>query len=283
MRALTLALLAALLLLPAAAPAAPAGAATDPPIYIAFLWHMHQPIYWPYESVLETDANARYSYSVVDIHNQRIGPYTSWPKDAVREGDRRGDGALRRAGEPHRLADREPRQPRGRRQRQLPAAGRAPGTRSAPQSTTLGNPRLDLVGFGYHHPLMGLVETVDLRKQIQAHRTPHHRASSPARYSRGIFPPENAFTPRMIPALRAEGIDWVLVDNVHFDRAAPGYPFSTAGNLYEPNLADVRNPNPADWVQLTDLWAPTRISGAWGHRPHYVAVPRPGERARSPA
>ncbi|TAK51944.1 MAG: hypothetical protein EPO24_15565, partial [Bacteroidetes bacterium] len=58
-------------------------ATTNPPIYIAFLWHMHQPIYWPYETVNQTDQNGRYSYSVTDIHNQRIGPYTSWPKNAV--------------------------------------------------------------------------------------------------------------------------------------------------------------------------------------------------------
>ncbi|PIW99446.1 MAG: hypothetical protein COZ80_05335, partial [Ignavibacteria bacterium CG_4_8_14_3_um_filter_37_9] len=58
----------------------------NPPIYIAFLWHMHQPIYWPYESIVTTQAQNRFPYSVFDIHNQRIGPYTSWPKDAVQKG-----------------------------------------------------------------------------------------------------------------------------------------------------------------------------------------------------
>jgi hypothetical protein len=125
------------------------------------------------------------------------------------------------------------------------------------------------VGFGYHHPLMGLIETADLRQQVQAHRS-RMLAEFGGAYSRGIFPPENAFTPRMIPALVAEGLDWVLVDNIHFDRAAQNYPFSTSGNLFEPNRADVRNPDPADWVHLNGLWAPTSISGGWGHRPHFV-------------
>ena len=64
----------------------PDGKQVNPPIYIAFLWHMHQPIYWPYESVVQTEINNRYSFSVFDIFNQRTGPYTSWAKDAVQMG-----------------------------------------------------------------------------------------------------------------------------------------------------------------------------------------------------
>ena len=51
-----------------------------------FLWHMHQPIYWPYEPITVTQANNRYSFDVIDIHNQRFGPYTTWPRDAVQVG-----------------------------------------------------------------------------------------------------------------------------------------------------------------------------------------------------
>jgi hypothetical protein len=36
--------------------------------------------------------------------------------------------------------------------------------------TTLNNPRMDLVGFGYHHPLMGLIDYSDIRRQIQEHK-----------------------------------------------------------------------------------------------------------------
>jgi len=280
MRALTLAILALLPLVPAAVPAAPAGPATEAPIYIAFLWHMHQPIYWPYENILQTDAYGRYDYSVVDIHNQRVGPYTSWPKDAVEKGVTAGMGhfgtQVSLTGSLIENLD------------DLEAGGNVnfqgwknPWNAIRAQSTALGHPRMDLVGFGYHHPLMGLIEPVDLRRQIQAHRA-RLSGEIAGGYSRGMFPPENAFTPRMIPALEAEGIDWVLVDNIHFDRAARGYPFSTAGNLVEPNPADVRDPDPGDWVQLTDLWAPTRISGGWGHRPHYVQYrdPATGEATR---
>jgi hypothetical protein len=269
MRRILAALLAAVLL-PAAAPAAPAPGAvqSNPPIYVAFLWHMHQPVYWPYENVMTTQASARYGYSVVDIFNQRIGPYTGWPADAVWKGINAGMGhfgaQVSFSGSLIENLD------------NLAAGGngnfanwKSPWNGIANQTTSLGNPRLDLVGFGYHHPLMGLIDNGDIVKQVESHRA-RTLAEIGATASKGIFPPENAFSSRMIPALRATGIDWALVDNVHFDRAAANYPFNTGGNLYEANKADVRNADPADWVQLNNVWAPTRISGGWGHRPHFV-------------
>ena len=39
-------------------------AAQNPPIQIAFLWHMHQPVYWPGESVNQTITANRYPFSV---------------------------------------------------------------------------------------------------------------------------------------------------------------------------------------------------------------------------
>src|SRR6478752_10875569 len=58
----------------------------DPQMQIGFLWHMHQPIYYPGENVIQTDQAGHFSYSVTDIHNQRLGPYTTWPCDAIQSG-----------------------------------------------------------------------------------------------------------------------------------------------------------------------------------------------------
>jgi hypothetical protein len=240
----------------------------NPPIYIAFLWHMHQPIYWPYESVVQTDLNGRYSYSVQDIHNQRLGPYTSWPKIAVQKGVTANLGNFgAQVSFSGSLIENL---------NTLEADGnvnfqnwKSHWNTAKTQLTTLGNPRLDMVAFGYHHPLMGLIEGLDIRKQIQAHKQ-MMASNFSGSYSRGMFPPENAFSPRMIPALADEGIEWVMVDNVHFDRTCQGYPFSTSGNLYEPNRADILNPNPGDWVALNGLWAPTQNSARWGRQPRYV-------------
>jgi len=239
-----------------------------PPIYIAFHWHMHQPIYWPYETVWQTQQRGAYSYSVVDIFNQRIGPYTNWPKDAIYKGI---NNNLEHLGAQVSLSGSLI---ENLNNLESGGNGNFNGWKNhwkdiATKKTSKNNPRIDLVAFGYHHPLMGLIDYEDIRKQIQQHReaiTTNFGIS----YSKGIFPPENAFTPRMIPALVAEGLQWVMVDNVHFDRATEGYPFNTGGNLYEPNKADIQNPNPNDWVQLNGLWAPTKVSAGWGHKPHYV-------------
>src|SRR5690606_24280785 len=76
--------------------------------------------------------------------------------------------------------------------------------------TALGNPRLEMIGFGYFHPLMPLIDTKSIRLQIALHRRATQLTFNAAP-SRGLFPPETAFSTRMIPALAAEGIEWVLV------------------------------------------------------------------------
>ena len=246
----------------------PQSTQSNRPIYIAFLWHMHQPIYWPYESIVQTELNSRYPYSLFDIFNQRVGPYTTWPGSAVQLGIGAGfqhfgaqisfSGSL--------IENLNNLETYGNSNFQN---WKSTWNTVKNLKTTLGNPRLDMVGFGYHHPLMGLIDYDDTRRQIEAHKQ-MMASNFTGNYSKGIFPPENAFSPREIPALVDEGFQWVLVDNIHFDRACQGYPFSTSGNLYEPNKADIRNPNPNDWLQLTGLWAPTEVSARWGREPHYV-------------
>lgn len=253
---------------------------TNPPIYIAFLWHMHQPLYWPGETILETQSANYYPYSVFDIHNQRTGPYTNWPKIAVQKGI---DANLPHAGASVSFSG-----SLIENLNHLEENGNGNFSNWTShwnsvinQTTTLGNPRMDMIGFGYYHPLMGLIEYDDIRSQIQKHKDILN-STFDGTYSKGIFPPENAFSLDMIPALKDEGLEWVLVDNIHFERAAEGYPYNTGGNLYEPNKADVRNPDPGDWVQLNNLWAPTKISAQWAHQPHYVEYTHPetGETSR---
>jgi len=239
-----------------------------PKIYISFLWHFHQPNYCPYNPITQAES-WNYGFSVKnDVHDKYIPNYTTWPLDAVQSAMNRG---IPNAGVQISFS--------GSLIENLntyEAAGwgfwgwKNRWQESRWWNTTLGNPRVDLVAFGFHHPLMGLIEYDDIRKQIQAHREiylPNWMRSS---YSKGMFPPENAFTPNMIPALVDEGIQWVFVDNIHFDRACKGYPWNKGGNLYMPNKADQINPDPGDWVQLRDLWAPTPVSGKWGHIPHWA-------------
>lgn len=251
----------------------------NPPVYIAFLWHMHQPIYWPYESISATQAASRYSFSVVDVHNQRVGPYTTWPRSAVQKGI---DAGLENLGAQVSFS--------GSLIENLnilesSGNGNFTGWKSSwnfikNQKTSLNNPRVDMVGFGYFHPLMGLIDELDIRKQIQFHKI-IMAENFPGAYSKGMFPPENAFSERMIPALEKEGIEWVLVDNIHFDRSAINYPYSTSGNLYEPNKADQVNPDPKNWIALNNVWAPTKNSAQWGRQPHYAEYTDPATGTKS--
>jgi hypothetical protein len=244
-----------------------------PKIYIAFLWHMHQPIYYPGENVVQTADAGHYSYNLYDVFNSRSGPYNSWPKNAVTKGINASLGHLgAQVSFSGSLVQNL---------NQLEMAGNGNYTdwksnwnSIKTQTTTLGNPRIDMVAFGEYHPLMPLIGYEDMRRQISMHKATFDGNFS-GNYSKGMFPPENAFAEHMIPALVDEGIEWVLVDNVHFDRACENYPYSTSGNLYEPNRADVVNSDPNDWKQLNNLWAPTKISAAWGHQPHYAEYINP--------
>jgi len=56
------------------------------PIHVTYLWHMHQPIYFPYESVNQTDNAGRFNFSVRGVHDARTGAYGEWPKNAVQQG-----------------------------------------------------------------------------------------------------------------------------------------------------------------------------------------------------
>ncbi len=249
---------------------------TNPPIYIAFHWHMHQPIYMPYENINTTANSGAYSYNIYDIFNQRVGPYTSWPKDAVQKGIT--------ANLPHLGAQVSLSGSLVENLNNLAAVGACNGsfntwknswTYITGQKTSLNNPRLDLVSFGYHHPLMGLIENSDIRKQIQEHKQLFATNFPAYTYSKGIFPPENAFSERMIPALKDEGLQWVMVDNFNFDRAADGCPTGDASGVLRPNKADIINPNPNDWKSLNGLWMPMATSMQWGHQPHYVQYVNP--------
>ncbi len=249
------------------------------PIQVGFLWHMHQPIYYPGENVLETEAAGHYSFGVVDVHNQRLGPYTTWPKDAIQAGL-----AL-----PHLGAQVSFSGSLIENLNTLEAAGTGGGiwnnwdaayNQAQGWDTSLGSPRLDLVAFGYYHPLLPLLDERDMRMQIKLHKYAYEQTwGNDPNYSMGLFPPETAFSERMIPALKAEGLDWVLVDNIHFDRATENYPYNSDSGLIPPNRADQINPDPAAndgaWVQLNNLWAPSKVSAPFSYQPHNVEYVNP--------
>ncbi|MDD2716496.1 MAG: hypothetical protein PHW04_11460, partial [Candidatus Wallbacteria bacterium] len=136
--------------------------------------------------------------------------------------------------------------------------------------TALGNPRIDLVGFGYFHPLMAFVEYPDIRRQLSLHRK---KIESKFGYpgSKGLFPPENAFSERMIPALVDEGFQWVLVDSMHLDRANSGFPYSDREKMIPPNQSDIRNDSQFSYVnQSCQQNTENAASVPFSFQPHWV-------------
>jgi hypothetical protein len=244
------------------------------PIQVGFLWHMHQPVYYPGETISQTDAAGHYSFNITDVHNQRLGPYTTWPRDAIQSG----------LGLPHLGAQVSFSGSLIQNLNVLESAGVNGGQwnnwesaykQAAQWDTALGNPRLDLVNFGFNHPLMPLLDVRDVRMQIKLQKRIHEQTWGPAvPFSKGIFPPETAFSTRIIPALAAEGIEWSIVDSIHLERATAGYPHTNAANIYAPNRADQINPdvaaNGSQWVQLNNLWAPSKVAAPFAYRPHNV-------------
>jgi hypothetical protein len=147
-------------------------------------------------------------------------------------------------------------------------------------TTPLGNPRLDFVNIGYHHPLMGLIASghsdqggkvnydKDIELQIKMHQAAIDKLFGGPR-SKGFFPPEMAFSERMVPALKNVGVEWAMVDNLHFDRANQDYNNSQDG-LKPPNRADSRNPGAHSYETLPNDLAKTHKVSPDAMRPHYV-------------
>ena len=242
------------------------------PVNVGFLWHMHQPTYRPGQTILETENSGDYSFSVVDVHNQRGGPYTTWPRDAVQSGlglSHLGAQVSFSGSLINNLNDLEAAGVNGGQWNNWKGAYQ----QAAAWQTSEGNPRLDMVNFGFNHPLMPLLDTRDIQMQIKLQKHVHQQtwgASVP--FSKGIFPPETAFSSRIIPALVAEGIEWAIVDSIHMERAVENYPHTDSSNLYRPNKADQINSAIPDnqWVQLNNLWAPSKVAAPFAYRPHQV-------------
>ena len=248
------------------------------PIHVTYLWHMHQPIYYPYETVSQTDSAGRFNFSVRGVHDQRTGAYGEWPKNAVQQGTDLPHAGVQVSFSGSLMENMTGLYGNGWREHYR--WGRN-GLR-----TTRNNPRLDLVGIAYHHSLMPLTTKEAMRMQIRLHKEAYKDVwNTGGTYSKGFWPPECAFDVNMIPALVEEGLEWVIVDNGHFDRACQGYPWAPASSI-RPNKADQLNPDPAtrgsQWVQLNNVWAPTKVSAPWGYQPRYVQYIDPASSPSNP-
>ena len=230
------------------------GESNQPVIYFGIHKHNHQPYY------NSTDTEA-WDGEKDEIFGNRSGPYTHFIPAAVWQYI---NGGLNHAGLSTSWS--------GSLIEQLNRCGATGAGHSAfgnwshelynlaQAQTAFGNPRVDFTAFGFFHPLMPLIPARDIVGQIEWHR---HiiRATFGAPASDVMFPPETAFHPHIIPALKQAGVNVVIYDSIHHFRACKNYPYSGTGEgMLPPNLADQENAPVNDWLQLHNIWAPSKIS-----------------------
>lgn len=130
------------------------------------------------------------------------------------------------------------------------------------EKTSIGLPRLRILGAGYYHPIFPLIYRSgiidDFRNQVLKHRS-IIEGNFGVTPGPGFFPIEESFTPEIIPILAQLGFQWTVVDSEQVLRATHGY---NSNFQPQPNPYDVRNPDPHDWE-----WA---ISPQLVFRPHVV-------------
>lgn len=239
-------------------------------LHFSYLWHLEQPIYWPdqqasgqdryeraWESIVRTDGGAAHpANNLREIFGKddRVAVYQYRARDAINSirGYAEAGAQISYSGG---LIENV---------WSLGGAGQLGysstwygSLREARGWNTVGQskPRCDIVVFPFHHPLLPLCDESTVRKEIQLYKAMYDDAwgASPAT-SKGLFPPEMAFSERLIQVLAEEGLEWVLVSGEKISRACSDFPLvlGTGGvNCDPPNAADQINPAQGDYYRVT--------------------------------
>lgn len=94
-------------------------------------------------------------------------------------------------------------------------------------------PNLEILGTAYYHPVLPLIPRADWEPQLEQWRR-MARHWSPQRSSKGFWPPEMGFCMEMIPMLKRQGYEFVLVDSEHVQ---PLTPMGWETLRYQPHIA----------------------------------------------
>lgn len=265
-------------------------------VHTTYLWHMHQPIYWPdaslwdsgayqkaYESIhLKANGGNTYpgssgSHPFNDLdaifgNDDRVADYNYYPRNTLAAiGDIPNSGAqvsfaASLIENVQSLAD------AGWQGGRYPSTWYTGYREAALWTTTAGKPRLDIIGVGAHHAINPLIDPEALRMEIRVHKAARQWRWPDIPSSKGFFPAETCFSERIIPVLVQEGYDWVLVPNIHISRACPDYPFAAQGdNIDPPNPADQINPDGGAYFQMTiSRGITTRNAVPMAYKPHFI-------------
>ncbi len=232
-------------------------------VHTTYLWHLQQPIYWPEQSEaqpaqyqqawesheLKTNGGNIYPDGKAHPLNDLAEIFGKDDRKAVYQW-RTKDAVQSLLGLPDAGAQVNYSGCLIENVRSLADAGQwgySPGWQDNFQTargwqTSGGHPRMDIVGFTFHHVIAPLVSERVLAKEIQTHRYIYQQTfGSNPDYSQGFWPAECSFSERIIKVLAQEGIQWSVIANSHLARTLADYPlsFGTAGcNMEPPNAAD---------------------------------------------
>ena len=250
-------------------------------VHTTYLWHMHQPIYWPdqstwtpgrYETVYETITLGHSQNDEFTIFNSddRVADYQWYPKDAISS-----ISDLPEAGAQISFA--------GALMENLFSLGNAGwnGGRYASNwydhyrtargwLNTAGDPRLDLVMVGFHHAIGPLLPDAAFRMELACAAEIYDDAWGGGTRSVGFFPAEMCFSERLIPALVDAGVEWSIVPDLHIARSCADYPWAAnEDNCDAPNPADQVNPSQANWTNhFISRGVSLKIPYPYGFTPH---------------
>ncbi|MGO8838699.1 MAG: carbohydrate-binding protein [Limisphaerales bacterium] len=261
-------------------------------VHTTWLWHLHQPIYWPdrrnygtdhYENAWDTIQQqnagrpdpAPEVLSTIFGEADRVNAYQAEPSTTI-------SGLL---GYPNAGAQVNYSGALMENVQSLAVAGQLGygsgwnnGNATARGWTTSGGkPRMDLVNFTYHHALAPLVSDETLEMELRLHQRQMQICwGTSVPLSRGYFPAETCFSEHMIPILNKVGIAWTVVANNHLARTCPDMPIVTGsgGEMCDlPNPADQLNPaQGAGNYQRTSIargCSPTQVM-PFGFQLHYA-------------
>ena len=281
-----------LLLVPAFLGFVSAASAADS-LHTSWLWHLHQPIYWPDRRVSGSD---HYEAAWDTIQQQDAGRTTPSGEPPLRNIFGVDDRKAAYQGRPRDTLSAIGSQLQSGAQvsysgalmenvQSLGAAGQLgygagwnqPNRQARGWTTTGGKPRMDLVNFTYHHALAPLLTDETLEMELRLHRRQMEicwGTNPPA--SRGYFPTETCFSPRLLPVLKRVGVDWAIIANNHLARACADFPWVQGGggeNCDLPNRADQLNPaqGASNYKRLTiDRGISPAAPMPFAYQPHWV-------------
>ena len=277
-------------------------ASANTSVHTSWMWHMHQPIYWPdrapanhfgdhYQNAYDTiqlkaagstvpsddlagtfgDANRIQDYAA-----QNGSAYTHDMLQAIL-GLPNAGGQLNYSGAlMENVASLASHNWSG-----YPSNWNSYNQQAHGWTTSGGKTRLDFTNFTYHHCIAPFVSDETLEMEILMHQRQQQIAwGTSGLTSRGFFPAETCFSERIIPVLNKVGITWSVISGSHLARTCADYPFMSGSpeNIEIPNKADQLNPAQGTgnyWTTTIDRGCSPSAVAPFGYQMHYARYVNP--------